>query len=398
MTADTVLIAALAGRGLSAAARRAGYLPLVIDGFGDTDTAEHAHAIRPLPDAARIGFRTKQLVAALDEFVAAAPSPPVGLVLGSGFEDRPKLVAALARRYRLIGNNAETIARTKSPSALAELMTAHAVAHPGISLQRPSDRAGWLSKRIGGCGGTHIRSAASTPPSSKRYYQQRLDGTPHSVLAVATEGRGTHVVGISRQWPAGGKALAFRYGGAVGPVRLDATAENEMLRVVHELSEPLGLAGLVSFDFLVVAGEPHLLEINPRPGATLDVFDDAGGALFRAHIAASAGHVPALPQPGSARAAGIFYADPAPLQVSNVAWPSWTADRPAAGSRIPRYRPVATVLAAGDTPDEALKCCRSRLDELSRMLYGQAPTREQNSNAETPRPLPQRVRPRRQAG
>ncbi|MGA6998581.1 MAG: tetrahydromethanopterin C1 transfer protein, partial [Pseudolabrys sp.] len=33
-----VLIAAASGRALAAGARRAGYVPLVVDGFGDQDT------------------------------------------------------------------------------------------------------------------------------------------------------------------------------------------------------------------------------------------------------------------------------------------------------------------------------------------------------------------------
>ncbi|HEY8246312.1 MAG TPA: aldehyde oxidase, partial [Hyphomicrobium sp.] len=64
MTTATVLIAALSGRGLAASARRAGYLPLVADAFGDSDTAEHAAVARCVTDAARIGFRAKPVFAA----------------------------------------------------------------------------------------------------------------------------------------------------------------------------------------------------------------------------------------------------------------------------------------------------------------------------------------------
>lgn len=66
MSHDTVLIAGFSGRALAASARRAGYLPLVADAFGDTDTRELATACEVLPSALHKGFRYTTLCAALD--------------------------------------------------------------------------------------------------------------------------------------------------------------------------------------------------------------------------------------------------------------------------------------------------------------------------------------------
>ena len=396
MTADTVLIAALSGRGLAASARRAGYLPLVADAFGDSDTAELAADARCVTDAARIGLRAKPVFAALAELEAAAPSPPIGLVLGSGFEDRPKLIAALSRRYRLIGNGAETIARAKNPAGFFALLDTLGIAHPATQLAPPSDTSGWLSKRVGGSGGTHVVDAAAAERSPRRYYQRRIDGVPHSVLAVATSD-GVRIVGISRQWTVGQGPRPFRYGGAVGPVHLPAAVDACMRNAAEAVCAALGLVGLVAFDFLLVGDAPILIEVNPRPGATLDVFDDAGGALFRAHVDACGGKIAALPAPPGARAAAILYADRGPLTIDAVRWPEWTADRPPPGTRVPRYRPIATVFAAAETPEATFESCRRRLDELAEMLYAQAPNRERNDNAEVQRPRPERLRARSEA-
>jgi predicted ATP-grasp superfamily ATP-dependent carboligase len=396
LTADTILIAALSGRGLAASARRAGYLPLVADAFGDSDTAELAADARRVTDAARIGFRTKPVFAALAELEAAAPSPPIGLVLGSGFEDRPKLIAALSRRYRLIGNGAETIARAKNPAGFFALLDTLRIAHPATQLAPPSDTRGWLSKRIGGSGGTHVVDAAAAERSARRYYQQRVDGVPHSVLAVATRD-GVHIVGISRQWTVGEGPRPFRYGGAAGPVQLPPAADASMRNSAEAVCAALGLIGLVAFDFLLAGDAPILIEVNPRPGATLDVFDDAGGALFRAHVDACRGSIAALPALHGARAAAVLYADRGPLTIDAVRWPEWTADRPLPGTRVPRYRPIATVFAAAEAPETAFESCRGRLDELAEMLYAQAPNRERNNNAEVQRPRPERLRARSEA-
>ena len=93
----------------------------------------------------------------------------------------------------------------------------------------------------------------------------------------------------------------------------------------------------------------------------------------------------------------MLYADPRPLTVGAVPWPEWTADRPAPGTRVPRYRPIATVFAAAETPEAAFDSCRRRLDELAEMLYAQAPNRERNNNAEVQRPRPERLGARSEA-
>jgi predicted ATP-grasp superfamily ATP-dependent carboligase len=396
LSTETVLVAALSGRGLAASARRAGYLALVADAFGDSDTAEHAATACCVADAARIGFRAKPVFAALAALEAAAVTPPIGLVLGSGFEDRPKLIAALARRYRLLGNGAETVARAKNPTGLFALLDTLGIAHPATQLAPPRDAGGWLSKRIGGSGGTHVVPASSGESSPRRYFQRCLAGVPHSVLSVAASD-GVHIVGISRQWTVGGGPRPYRYGGAVGPVQLPPPAEAAMRSAVARVSSALGLVGLVAFDFILAGEEPFLIEVNPRPSATLDVFDDTDGALFAAHLAACAGRPPQLPAQQGARAAAILYADQGPLTAAPLAWPEWTADRPAPGTRIPRYRPIATVFAGEATTEAAFDSCRGRLDELAEMLYAQAPNRERNDNAEVQRPRPKRLGARSEA-
>ena len=133
MTGETVLIAAFSGRALAQSARRAGYVPLVVDAFGDLDTRAAAEHYAQIPNAVRIGFRAKPLFAALDALVARSGTPPIGIVLGSGFEDRPKLIQTLDPRYRLLGTNAETVAEVKDPRSLFPLLKQLGIAHPETS-------------------------------------------------------------------------------------------------------------------------------------------------------------------------------------------------------------------------------------------------------------------------
>lgn len=389
MTGETILIAALSGRALAASARRAGFTPLVVDAFGDADARQCAGALRCLAEAARLGFRARTLLEALDALAQGAPRRPAGLVLGSGFEDTPRLVATLARRFPLIGNEAGVIARAKDPSLFFALLDRLAIPHPETRLSPPSDPEGWLSKRVGASGGAHIRACAAAKSPRHRYFQRRMGGEPVSVLAVGARDA-VRIAGFSRQWGAGAGRRPYRYGGAAGPVRLGPEIEARMTAAAAAVSAALGLVGLVSFDFLLEGGVPHLLEVNPRPGATLDIFDDAEGGLFRVHVAACRGQDVTLPPPQSARAAAVLYADRGALTPLAFPWPQWTADRPCPGTRIPRHRPVATVLASGETALDAERNCRWRLEELDLMLYGRAADTERN-NAKTNRSRPERV-------
>ncbi len=392
MTQRSVLIAALSGRALTAAARRAGYVPLVVDAFGDEDTADTAGAFQCLPDATRTGFRARPLLAALAAVESKFGSPPIGLILGSGFEDTPKLVEALSHRHQLLGNGSRQVKESKDPATFFPLLDELGIAHPETRLEPPPSPEGWLSKRIGGSGGNHImRCGTKAAVGRGRYFQRAVPGEPVSVLAVVGKDS-FNVAGISRQWSTGHGARPYRYGGAAGPTALTPDIETSLTSTVGTVSRALALRGLVAFDFVVAESGPLLLEVNPRPSATLDIFDDANGSLFEAHVAASRGEPITLrqPLPQGGHAAAILYADHGPLLVNQITWPDWTGDRPRAGTRIPKSRPIATVFARDASATGAERICRRRLDELAQMLYGRPPGKER-TNATTNRARPERI-------
>ena len=138
----------------------------------------------------------------------------------------------------------------------------------------------------------------------------------------------------------------------------------------------------MSFDFLVESGEAFLIEINPRPGATLDIFDDAMGTLFSAHIEGfskdgdPAAILAAQWAPPLACAAAYLYADRGTIEITDVVWPDWVRDRPRTGAKIARHQPIATVIAEGETTEGAEARCREHLRNLEDMLYGKAAGKE----------------------
>jgi predicted ATP-grasp superfamily ATP-dependent carboligase len=381
VTGQTVLIAAFSGRALAQSARRAGYVPLVADCFGDIDMKEAAEASRVVPALAGSGFRGGPLIAALEALEREAPSKPIGLVLGSGFEATPKLVQHLSENFALIGSSPVVIQRSKNPESFFGLLKELGVRHPETQSAPPANPKGWLMKRVGGSGGAHVVTCPASPrPDRRHYFQHKEAGEAISAMMLC--GRSC-AFAFSTQWTSPVQRMPYRYGGSNGWVGLDEDVEARIVDTCLQVAKPLGLTGMVSFDFLVANGEPLLLEVNPRPGASLEVLDDERGTLFAAHIEASkpGGDPAALiasrfraPPPKSAN---YLYADRGALSIGAIAWPAWAADRPPPGTRFARHQPIATVIAEGPDPAAAKQLCETRLGQLADMLY------EENAGKET---------------
>lgn len=347
------LVVALSGRALAVAAGRAGRRTHVLDLFGDTDTRSQAAASLVVDGTLEQGFDEAALLAAAERLAPASSPPTYGLVYGSGLEDRPRLLAKLCRGRRLYGNRPETVELTKDPHAFFGLLDRLAVPHPAVAFAPPADPAGWLVKRIGASGGSHVApaGAASEDDRSDRYYQRRLPGRAIGASFLA-DGRRSLLLGFSEQWAwPGGRANSFRFGGALQPASIDEALANRISPLLDALVREIGLVGLNSLDMLVDGKEFAVIEINPRPGANLDIFEEAApGALFELHLQACEGALPERRQPPRhATAMAVVYADRLSFVPVDLRWPDWVADRPAPGARVEPGAPVCTVLASAPT-------------------------------------------------
>ncbi len=190
--------------------------------------------------------------------------------------------------------------------------------------------------------------------------RSKLPENPISALVLGSGGAAI-VLGLSAQWPDPLTGAPFRYGGAVRPAGLAAPVETALDDAARAIVEANRLVGLNSVDFLVAGEDWHLIEVNPRPGATLDIFDDGNGRLFNLHIEACRGRLPTEKPvfPGAA-AAAIVYARRDLPSMPEFQWPDWTADRQSPGTAIAAGAPICTVLARGNDPAEARRLVRER--------------------------------------
>ena len=182
------------------------------------------------------------------------------------------------------------------------------------------------------------------------------------------------ILGFSAQWSSPTATQPFRYGGAAQPAEIDTQTAGAMTQAVQRLTQMLQLRGLNSADFLVRRRDFDLLEINPRPGATLDIFEPSDGSLFAMHIVASQGILPTTrPSYQQARASAIVYADRNIPVLPALDWPLWTADRPAAGTSVDNGDPLCTVYACAATATSARECAAQRGAAILASARGRLP-------------------------
>ena len=383
-----ILVVGLSARALAQSARSAGFRPLAADLFGDLDLQDAAERSVRIEGDLESGLEWEPLAEALEAL--AASSQPIGIVCGAGFEERPQLIGRLAGRWALFGNSAAAVPRVKNPDSLAAACKRLAIPHPKWS-EEPRSGPAWMRKRRGGSGGAHVAAAldlreahpvASRHPASlvpgeeshrrgmcensskggeaHLYWQERVGGEPVSALVLGA-GEAAIVLGFSVQWADPAPHAPFRYGGAARPAELPQVVESALGEAARRIVEEFGLIGLNSVDFLLGPEAWHLIEVNPRPGATLDIFHPQRGSLFLLHVEACRGRLPEeMPGFAGAEAAQIVYAARTLARIPDFDWPDWTADRQPPGTRVEAGAPLCTVLANAHSCEQARRLVQER--------------------------------------
>jgi predicted ATP-grasp superfamily ATP-dependent carboligase len=279
------LIVAGSARALARSCVDAGWRCDVIDPFADCDTARLAHR---LERGALSGDHFDQR---LPPLVRSMAGGWCGIVAGSGFEAVPSMLDELDSIAPVFGNDATTVARCKAPMNLAETAHRAGVRCAEVDISGPVAGDDWLMKPIGGCGGIGVRAARAGEQIAEGWFaQRRIDGVPASVLFLA-DGHDARIVGVTRQYP-GSVAGPYAWCEAVSDLPLSAAQHARLARDVAALTQQFGLRGLNGADLVFDGEHAVLIEINPRPTATMMLYEQrVAGGLFAAHVAACEGRL-----------------------------------------------------------------------------------------------------------
>ena len=356
---------AFSGRALAASARRAHIPARVSDLFGDLDTRSLCEAYALVRSQGQ-SFDFNSLRQAADEL---DPEQCLGVLYGGGFEAEPGQLAALNRP--LFGNSPELVSALKDPVACSALLARLGIPQPEIRLDPPLQPGGWLAKRRGGAGGSHVRSAAKVEHDPNVYYQRYIPGRVCSVTLLGN-GRDVHSLGFCEQWcDATLPDRPFVYGGAVtlSPSNFATSLKRELQDAAYALVAATGLRGLCGFDFIVDDDGWWLIDINPRPSATFELHEHNVSLVFL-HLQAVRGHLPSVvPDTGATiRAHAIVYAYNRITIPAAYNWPFWISDRPCPATIIDRGEPVCTVHAAASSSDAVHIQLKTRHQQILEML------------------------------
>jgi predicted ATP-grasp superfamily ATP-dependent carboligase len=131
------------------------------------------------------------------------------------------------------------------------------------------------------------------------------------------------------------------------------------------------LRGLNGIDFMLDQNGWKLLELNPRPTATLELWDVAPmPSLLKLHVQAFLGRLPAaLPSLTWSLAVAVVYASDQLAIPADFVWPDWCSDRPSAGSLIAAGEPICTVRAGGRNSADATQWAEELRRSILRRLH-----------------------------
>lgn len=363
----TLVVAALSARWLCEAAVDAGYRVVALDVFGDVDTRRIAAGWQPIGRPGTLRIDPARVLAGLRE--ARLDGRVTGWLAGSGIEGLPDVLERGAALLPLLGTAPQDVRRVRDPLSFFAALREHGIAYPPTRFLPPPQLHGWLIKDARGTGGSHIRPAEhyddAQPLGPSEYFQQLVDGTPMSATFIGN-GEDAAILGFNALI-----AQRHRYAGVIGPVPLAAEPARVVAQAVRGLTARFRLCGLGSLDFLLSGDRVAVLEVNPRPPASLALYR----ALqpLQAHMRALAGELPVLPADrGRPRGTQVYFA-PARGEIDAAASQALAAmtdchDVPSPGTRFDPGDPVCSVSAEGDDVDAVREALALRLAEVAPRL------------------------------
>jgi uncharacterized protein len=324
VTTAPILVVGSSGRVAAQALLQAGYTVDVFDCFGDLDTIKAARQWTLVPDTENAPFLPSHtaLIPLVQEWKSRHPSG--GILPTSGFESAPETLSALHALGDCLGNTAQSVQACKNPWEFAQICQQEGFHTPLLFKQSPftspspshgarpdldsassqfdltlvrknpidpnlPEPQNWLQKKSGASGGSHVQRIDAEKANQLQapfYAQHYIEGRALSALFLC-EPNTTTVLSLQEQYLAPTHTTPYRFGGLVTDSTIPERAQDLLIHACKTLARRFKLIGLNGLDAIWDGTQLWLLEINPRPPASLALFSPKEAAcLFSAHIMA----------------------------------------------------------------------------------------------------------------
>ena len=377
-----VVIVGVSTRAAAESAARAGFAVTAVDAFADLDQHPDVTALAVSRDLGSpfSASTAARLATTIDVDAIAYLSP---------FENHGRAIHIMSRGRELWGNSPGVLRRVRDPLTLNDTLRRHGFAVPHIRANDPNHsnnsndlNARWLVKPRASGGGRDVRPWRSgTAVPRRSILQQRIDGTPGSIVFVAARGKAVPI-GFSRQLIGRTEfgASGYRYCGSIMSSANDPQFEREpeLVEAARAMTEVVAnefsLVGVNGIDFIARDGVPIPIEVNPRWSSSMELVERAQGlSVFSAHVTACTGNgLPSFDlwrarQRGCATGKAIVFARRDVVIGDTRVWLDQPdiRDIPRAGDRVRSGEPVCTVFA--EAPDAA--SCETALIARAARVY-----------------------------
>ena len=330
-----ILVIASSARMLAQTARASGFKPLVIDLFADLDTQSYAEDFKQITSLAK-----QHLQPVVDYFIKRYQVDQV--VYGSGFENHPESLRYLNSSLFMLGNSPDIFIRLHDKPAFFAALNQLTIPYPRVCFSQPDQFKGGLIKPMRGQGGVGITRYLGQEMGSDSYWQRYQSGSQYSVLFLA-DGLHVQLVGFNSQWTTSlDDGREFIFSGIINSCDLSAKQQMQVVEWLKKLVPLFSLKGLNSLDFINDGDNSWLLEINPRPSASMQLYE---ADLFKRHISASLNGLTDDHHINGYTAYQVVYAQHDIMIPDGFLWPEGCVDLPESGVICRIGQPICSIMS-----------------------------------------------------
>jgi len=287
---------------LATSAKKAGYQVYAVDYFGDQDlinVCKENYSIlkqRPGKTCGRLtrDFKPASLLKLTRKLVKRRNLD--GVLLSSGLDDSPDVLAEINDLVPILGNSVKVIAKVRDKIEFFQQLKRLNIACPRTALAGDIQELRRLAKDIRypilikpteGLGGFGIRKARNFQElktiykhfntfNNKVLIQEFILGTPASISFMSCDRRAVAIslneqlLGMRKL----GQTEPFGYCGNIVPLRTNEVTRKKCIAIVKKLAQHFTLVGSNGVD-LVISKEaiPYVIEVNPRFQGTLECIE-----------------------------------------------------------------------------------------------------------------------------
>ncbi|NOR68149.1 MAG: ATP-grasp domain-containing protein, partial [Methylomarinum sp.] len=333
-----MLIVANSGRMLAQLAKNIGFEPLVIDCFSDADTQVLAL------DCIKVDSLALECVKAAFS-VLSLKYTITHVVYGSGLECYPATLAFLNQNLTVLGNTPDAFLAIQNKPQFFQTLIRLQIPFPETTFEPPINSEGWLIKPMQGEGGIGVKKYKCLPDDSADIYWQKYQpGIAMSVLFMAN-GYDFKIIGFNKQFVTSLVDNDFVFSGVISQPEISEWLVNIVSAWLNQLVVEFSLKGINSLDFIVNDTQCYVLEINPRPSASMQLYKSS---ILSAHIDSfSVERLASIERPDDYQGYQIIFAESDIYINKNTLWPAWVVDIPQADAFINTGMPICSIIARG---------------------------------------------------